>query len=113
MRYLHVFLICGSYNFNLAQAESNVQPAPNYKIALLAGTVSRANLSLISLPPEDICFLFFFIFPPRLSSGSDPRSNSISSAAERPGNYLFLRRGRDRGENGEEIEYHPLRFGNA
>lgn len=26
VRYLHVFLICGSYNFNLAQTESNVQP---------------------------------------------------------------------------------------
>lgn len=30
--YLHVFLICGSYNFDLAQTESNVQPAQITKL---------------------------------------------------------------------------------
>lgn len=34
VRYLHVFLICGSHNFNLAQTESKVQPTKlqNYSL---------------------------------------------------------------------------------
>lgn len=65
---------------------------PNYKITVLAGTVTRVNFSLISLLPEDIWFfsMVFYLSSPFLSSGRDLCFNSISSAAERPGNYLFL-----------------------
>ena len=65
---------------------------PNYKITVLAGTVTRVNFSLIFLLPEDIWFFsaVFYLPSPCLSSGTDLRFNSISSAAEHPGNDLFL-----------------------
>lgn len=65
---------------------------PNYKITVLAGTVTRVNVSLIFLLPEDIWFFstVFYLSSPCLSSGTDLRFNSISSAAEHPGNDLFL-----------------------
>lgn len=68
---------------------SNLQ---NYKITVLAGTVTRVNFSLISLLPEDICFfsMVFYLSSPFLSSGRVLCFNSISSAVEHPGNYLFL-----------------------
>lgn len=83
---------------------------PNYKITVLAGTVTRVNFSLISLLPEDIWFFstVFYLSFPFLSSGRDLWFNSISPAAEHPGNYLFLP-----GQcalDGEEIDYHPLWF---
>ncbi len=52
---------------------------PNYKITVLAGTVSRVNFSLISLLPEDIWFFstVFYLSSPFLSSGRDLYFNSI------------------------------------
>lgn len=56
---------------------SNLQ---NYKITVLAGTVTRVNFSLISLLPEDICFfsMVFYLSSPFLSSGRVLCFKSIS-----------------------------------
>lgn len=79
VRYLHVFLINGSYNLNLAQTESKLPTCPNYKITVLAGTVSRVNFSLISPPARGyLVFQYSVLSPPSpppflpfLSSGRD------------------------------------------
>lgn len=78
-RYLHVFLICGAIILIWARL-NQMSDLQNYKIALLAGTVSGVNFSLISLPPEEIWFssvVFYLPLPDSFHQGGDLRFNSV------------------------------------